>query len=163
MRHRKKTVKLNRHSSHRKALLSNLVRSLFLHEAINTTVAKAKAAQPLAEKMISLGKKKDVASQRRAVAILHDKSVVKKLFSEIAPKFAERTGGYTRLVRTTFRHGDGAEMGILELVGRQVEPKQVEVPEKVAKAKGKPAAADSEKEPAKKPEKKAEKAKAASK
>lgn len=150
MRHRKKTVKLNRHKSHRKALLSNLVRSLFLHEAINTTVAKAKAAQPLAEKMITLGKKKDVTSQRRAVAILHDKEVVKKLFSEIAPKFSDRAGGYTRLIRTSLRHGDGAELALLELVGREVEPKQVEVPEKVAK-KTKPSAKEAA--PAKKADK----------
>ncbi len=133
MRHRNKTVKLNRHKAHRKALLSNLVRSLFLYEAINTTLAKAKAAQPLAEKMITLGKKKDLSSQRRAVALLHDKDIVKKLFSEIAPKFADRVGGYTRLVRTAYRAGDGASLAVLELVGREVQPKQIEAPVKKAR------------------------------
>lgn len=142
MRHRKKTLKLNRHASHRNAMLSNLVRSLFIHEAITTTVAKAKAAQSLAEKMITLGKKKDLPAQRRAVATLRDKTIVKKLFSEIAPKFEKRSGGYTRVVRTQTRHGDGAELAVLELVGREVEPKQTEAVDKGAK-KSKPAKAAS--------------------
>lgn len=141
MRHKKNSVKLNRHAPHRKALLSNLVRGLILNEAITTTVAKAKAAQRLAEKMITLGKKKDLASQRRAVAALRDKAVVKKLFSDVAPKYAERAGGYTRVVRTAYRHGDGAQLAVLELVGRSVEPKQTVVEEKgKGKAKAKPAA-----------------------
>jgi large subunit ribosomal protein L17 len=139
MRHRKKTLKLNRHPSHMRAMLANMVRSLFLHEAITTTLPKAKGAKPLAEKMISLGKKNDLAARRQAIATLHDEVVVKKLFSEIAPKFNDRTGGYTRIIRAGFRAGDGANMAILELVGRVVQPK-VTVPaaekaEKKTKAK----------------------------
>lgn len=130
MRHRKKSLKLNRHAAHRRMLLANLVRGLFINEAITTTVAKAKAAQPLAEKMITLGKKNNLPAQRQAVSILHDKKVVKQLFSEIAPKFSDRTGGYTRIVRTVHRHGDGAPLAILELVGRLVEPKQAPADEK---------------------------------
>jgi len=138
MRHRKKTVKLNRHAAHRRILLANLVRGLFLNEVITTTVAKAKAAQPLAEKMITLGKKKSLHAQRQAVSTLHDKSVVKKLFSEIAPKFAERNGGYTRVIRAGFRHGDGAPLALLELVGRVVQPKPTSVPEEKGKQKAAP-------------------------
>lgn len=127
MRHRKKSLKLNRHAAHRRILLANLVRGLFINEAITTTVAKAKAAQPLAEKMITLGKKNNLPAQRQAVATLRDKKVVKQLFTEIAPKFSDRSGGYTRIVRTVYRHGDGAPLAILELVGRLVEPKQAPV------------------------------------
>ena len=123
MRHRNATLKLNRHPSHMRAMLANLVRGLLLHEAVSTTVPKAKAAQRVAEQMITLGKKNDLPARRQAVATLHDKAVVKKLFAEIAPKFSARIGGYTRVVRTGFRHGDGAPMAVLELVGRVVEPK----------------------------------------
>lgn len=138
MRHRNKTLKLNRHPAHMRAMLANLVRGLFLHEAITTTLPKAKGVKPLAEKMISLGKKNDLPARRQAIATLHDESVVKKLFSEIAPKFNDRTGGYTRIVRAGFRAGDGAPMAILELVGRVVQPKTVTPTEKgEKKAKGK--------------------------
>lgn len=123
MRHRNKTLKLNRHPAHLRAMLANLVRGLFLQQAITTTVPKAKAAQQLAERMITLGKKNDLQARRQAVATLHDPSVVKKLFAEIAPKFNERVGGYTRIVRAGYRRGDGAPLAILELVGRVVEPK----------------------------------------
>ena len=137
MRHRKLTLKLNRKPAHMRAMLANLVRGLFMTEAVTTTVPKAKAAQRMAEKMITLGKKNTLASRRRTVGILHDKDVVKKLFTEIAPKFSERHGGYTRVIKTGYRAGDGAPMAILELVGRNVELKQTVTAEKGEK-KGKP-------------------------
>lgn len=120
-------------------MLANLVRGVILNEAISTTLPKAKAAQPFAERMITLGKRQDLQARRQAVAQLHDPVVVKKLFAEVAPKFQDRTGGYTRVVKTGFRHGDGAPMAILELVGRTLQPKQTVQPtakgEKRARAK----------------------------
>ena len=111
MRHRKNTVKLNRTSSHRQAMLANMVSSLIQEEAIVTTRAKAKAAQPLAEKMVTLSRVDTLAGRRRAISILRDKEAVKKLFSEIEPRFAQRPGGYTRLLKLARpRRGDAAEM-----------------------------------------------------
>lgn len=111
MRHRKKTVKLSRTSSHRQAMLANMVSSLIKEEAITTTRAKAKAAQPLAEKLVTLARGSTLAGRRRAVSILRDKEAAKKLFDEIAPRFAGRPGGYTRLLKLARpRRGDAAEM-----------------------------------------------------
>lgn len=117
MRHRKKTVKLNRTSSHRKALFANMVSSLIREEAIITTIAKARAAQPIAEKMVTLAKRDTLATRRRAISILRDKDAVHKLFAEIGPRFSDRAGGYTRILKLARgRRGDGAEMARLSFL-----------------------------------------------
>ncbi len=117
MRHRKKTVKLNRTQSHRRALFANLVSSLIREEKIETTLTKARAAQPVADKMITLGKRGTLSARRRAVSILRNKEAVKKLFDEIAPRFSDRAGGYTRIIKFARpRRGDGAPMALLTLV-----------------------------------------------
>ncbi len=116
MRHAKQGRKLGMTSAHRKAMLGNMVCSLIEHGRIKTTVTRAKEAKPLAEKMITLGKKGDLSARRQAVARLRSKDAVHQLFAEIAPRFAERPGGYTRIVRIGPRQGDAAEMVFLELV-----------------------------------------------
>jgi large subunit ribosomal protein L17 len=119
MRHRVGGKKLRRHPAHRRALLRNLVTSLLDRERIITTLAKAKAARPLAEKMITLAKKNTLHTRRQALGFIFKKEVVKKLFDELGPRFAERPGGYTRIIKLGPRNGDGAEMAILELVGTE--------------------------------------------
>jgi large subunit ribosomal protein L17 len=116
MRHRVAGRKFDRPTAQRLALFRGLVRSLFLHERITTTVPRAKEVRPLAEKMITLGKDGSVHARRQALRFVIDKQVVAKLFGEIAPRYATRPGGYTRIVRVGKRLGDGAEMAILELV-----------------------------------------------
>jgi len=116
MRHRKKRGKLGRTSAHREALLSNMATALISNGRITTTVAKTKALRPVAEKLVTLGKKQDINARRQAAAILRDKEAVKKLFSEIGPKFDGRSGGYTRIMRLGPRDGDGAPMAIIEFI-----------------------------------------------
>ncbi|GLI57964.1 50S ribosomal protein L17 [Propionigenium maris DSM 9537] len=116
MNHNKNYRKLGRRSDHRKAMLMNLTISILREERIETTVTRAKELRKFAERMITLGKKGDLAARRRAFAFLRDDAVVAKLFNEIAPKYAERNGGYTRIIRTTVRRGDSSEMAIIELV-----------------------------------------------
>ena len=116
MRHQKKTVKLGRKAEHRKALLANQVCSLIEHQRIRTTLAKAKAVRPLAEKMVTLGKKASIHARRTAFAVLRQKDAVKKLFDEIAPRTADRNGGYTRIVKLGQRKGDAAPIAYLEWV-----------------------------------------------
>lgn len=116
MRHQKKTVKLGRSQAHRDALLANQVCSLIIHQRIRTTLAKAKAARPLAEKMVTLGKKGTLHARRTAAAYLHQADAVKKLFDEIAPRSASRAGGYTRIVKLGARKSDSAPMAVLEWV-----------------------------------------------
>src|SRR3954466_3684824 len=116
MRHRKQTAKLGRTSSHRNAMLSNLVCSLILHKRVTTTVAKAKAARSVAEKMVTLGKSGTIHDRRLAVSRLHQEDAVKILFTEIAPTQKERRGGYTRIIRLNQRQGDSAQRAILEWV-----------------------------------------------
>lgn|SRR5574341_795351 len=116
MRHGRKVKKLSRTKSHREAMLSNMVVSLFLHRMIKTTTAKAKALRPVAERLITFGKKGDLASKRQAFRILRDHAAVKKLFEEIAPQFASRNGGYTRVLRLGTRLGDGASLSLVELL-----------------------------------------------
>ena len=116
MRHRKDHRKLSRTREHRKALLRNLATSLVEHERIETTVAKAKEARRLAERMITFAKKGDVASRRHVARFIHGDQNVRKLFDRIAPWYAERNGGYTRIVRIGRRLGDAGEMALLELV-----------------------------------------------
>ncbi|MEW5722956.1 MAG: 50S ribosomal protein L17 [Thermodesulfobacteriota bacterium] len=116
MRHRKTGYKLGRTTSHRKAMLRNMVTSLFEHDRINTTAAKAKAARPLAEKMITLAKRGDLHARRLVLAVLTKKSATHRLFTEIKDRYMDRAGGYTSIVRTGTRHGDGSAMAVLELL-----------------------------------------------
>ena len=110
------TRKLGRPTDHRKAMLRNLVTSLLESGKIETTVTRAKETRAIAEKMITLGKKNTLHTRRQAISFITKEDVVTKLFNEISPKYAERNGGYTRIIRTAPRRGDGAEMAILELV-----------------------------------------------
>ncbi len=116
MRHRKYTFKIGLKEGHRRSLVANAVCSLLTHGRITTTVPKAKEIRRAAEKMITLGKKGTLHAQRLAVSRLHQQGVVHRLFNEIAPAYEGRQGGYTRIMRTTNRIGDGAELCILELV-----------------------------------------------
>jgi large subunit ribosomal protein L17 len=135
MRHQKKTIKLGRTAEHRKALLANQVCSLIEHQRIKTTLAKAKAVRPLAERMVTLGKKGSIHARRTALATLHQKRAVKKLFDDIAPRSTERNGGYTRIVKLGQRKSDSAPMAFIEWVdmAEVVEEKPAE--EKKAKRK----------------------------
>ena len=123
MRHRVDTFKVGRSSAHRRSMLANMVSSLFLNGEIRTTVVKAKEARRFAERLITIGKKADLHHRRLAVARLRDKTAVKKLFDEIAPSYAGRDGGYTRIYKLGTRIGDGAEMCILQLVSELAEKK----------------------------------------
>jgi large subunit ribosomal protein L17 len=116
MRHQRSGKKLGRSPAHRKALYSNLAGALIEHGRISTTEAKAKAVKPFAEKMITLGKRGDLNARRQALAALRSNDVVHRLFADVAPRFTERPGGYTRIVRLGQRQGDAAEMVYLELV-----------------------------------------------
>ena len=116
MRHRKKGRALNRSQSHRKWLLSNLITSLFLHEKIRTTIAKAKEARPLAEKLITFAKRGDLHARRQVLRFIHDKEVVVKLFEKLGLRFKDRPGGYTRILKLGSRVGDNAPMALLELM-----------------------------------------------
>jgi large subunit ribosomal protein L17 len=116
MRHQRSGKKLGRDSAHRRALYANLAGALIEHGRIQTTEAKAKAVKPLAERMITLGRRGDLAARRQAIAYLRSKDVVHKLFSDVAPRFADRSGGYARIVKLGPRQGDAAEMVYLELV-----------------------------------------------
>ena len=116
MRHLKRTAKLGRTSEHRNAMLANLVCSLITHKRVTTTLAKAKAARSVAEKMVTLGKKGTIHHRRLAVARLHQEDAAKILFKEIAPAFKDRNGGYTRIIKMNQRNGDSAQKAILEWV-----------------------------------------------
>jgi large subunit ribosomal protein L17 len=131
MRHRKAGRKLNRTAAHRKAMFRNMVTSLLEHERIVTTVPKAKEARRVADKMITLAKRGDLHARRQALAYIQSKDVVAKLFDEIQKQFADRQGGYTRIIQTGTRSGDAAPMAILELVGyeEQIEEAEVEAEE----------------------------------
>ena len=119
MRHRVKGRKLGRTTAHRTALLRNLVTSFLEKERIRTTLAKAKEARPLAEKMITWAKSGTLHSRRMALRFVRKESTVKKLFDDLGPRFSERPGGYCRIVRLGPRSGDGADMAMLELVGSE--------------------------------------------
>ncbi len=122
MRHRKTGRKLGRVSSHRDAMMRNMVTSVLEHERIVTTVPKAKEARRVVDQMITLGKRGDLHARRQAMSYVRSKSVVAKLFDELSSQYAERQGGYTRIVRTGVRAGDAAPMAILELVDYKDEP-----------------------------------------
>jgi len=121
MRHQKKTRKLGRTSSHRDAMLANLVASLIQHKRVKTTLAKAKAARPLAEKLVTLGKRGTLHDRRLAVAKIGQKDIVSKLFKEVAPGFKDRKGGYTRIIKLGPRQSDSAPIAFLEWVDYVVE------------------------------------------
>ena len=143
MRHLKSGFKLGRKPAHRRATLRNLVTNLIEKERITTTVLRAKAARPLAEKMITLGKRDSHHARRQAAAFLQTPGATKKLFADLAPRFADRAGGYTRIIRAGWRIGDGAEIAILEFIGSELKKKEkkpkkeqaVEEPEEKAEAK----------------------------
>jgi large subunit ribosomal protein L17 len=118
MRHQKGVKKLGRNGSHRSALLRNLATALFRHERIETTEVKAKALRSYADKLITLGKKGDLAARRLAARDVQDHEVLRKLFAEIGPRFKDRQGGYTRVLKLGIRHGDAADMALIELVDR---------------------------------------------
>ena len=139
MRHRNYGRKLSRNTEHRRALLRNLVTSLILTERIETTVAKAKAARPVVERMIALGKRGDLHSRRLAASYLLSPAALKLLFGDFAQRYADRKGGFTRIVRTGWRKGDGADLPVLELVGSEVLQKLAEKRAKRAEAKQKAA------------------------
>ena len=124
MRHQVSGKKLGRNTSQRKALLRSLVTSFVEKERIRTTLAKAKETRPIAEKIITLAKTNSLHTRRKALQFIYKKDVVKKLFEDIAPRFTERPGGYTRIIKLGPRAGDGAEMAILELVGSEFKKKE---------------------------------------
>src|SRR5213596_3373967 len=160
MRHQKKTIKLGRTAEHRKALLANQVCSLIQHQRIKTTLAKAKAVRPLAERMVTLGKNGSIHARRTAFATLRQKNAVKKLFEDIAPRSAERNGGYTRIVKLGQRKSDSAQMAFIEWVDmaevveekpaeqkkakkKEAEPKRTE-PERAESKKEEPVAEETQ-------------------
>jgi large subunit ribosomal protein L17 len=124
MRHRNAGFKLGRNTSHRRALLRNLVTSVLVEDRVETTLTKAKAVRPLVEKMITLGKKGDLHSRRQALSYMMTAKSVDRLFDTVAPRYKDRQGGYLRIVRTGFQQGDGAEKAFIELLGAE---KQLEV------------------------------------
>ena len=137
MRHRRNTLKLGRTSQHRDSMLANLVGSLIRHERVRTTVARAKAARPVAEKLVTLGKKGSLHHRRMAIAALHETDLVHKLFAEIAPRFMDRTGGYTRILKLGHRLGDAAPLALLEWVVRPLPEADDVVDETKSKEKAK--------------------------
>ena len=118
MRHLKSKRKLNRASSHRKAMLGNMAVALIKHEQIQTTLPKAKELSPFVDKLITLGKKGDLASRKKAYSILPEKQWTSKIFDELSERYKERDGGYTRVLKAGFRYGDSAPMAVIELVDR---------------------------------------------
>jgi len=144
MRHQNKTVKLGRTAEHRKALLANQVCSLIEHQRIKTTLAKAKAVRPLAEKMVTLGKNGSLHARRTALAVLRQKNAVKKLFDDIAPRSADRKGGYTRIVKLGARKSDSAPVAFIEWVDSPLVVEEPVTEEKGKKRKSPQKAASSE-------------------
>jgi large subunit ribosomal protein L17 len=143
MRHNKSGRRLGRNSSHRKAMLRNMVTSFFEHEKITTTDARAKELRKVAEKMITLGKRGDLHARRQALQVIRDRKIVNKLFEQVAPRYQARPGGYTRIVKLGFRGGDNASLSLIELVEEEFTPK----PKKAAPApevEAKPAPAPAE-------------------
>lgn len=151
MRHQNRVKKMNRTKSHRKALFMNLANALFDHESIKTTNPKAMELKKVADRLITLAKKKDLHSLRLAFAFLRDKKVVRKLFSDIGDRYSAISGGYTRVVKIGLRKGDAAPMAIIELTQKKEPEKEKETKAKTAKPK-------KETKPAKEPKEKKEKA-----
>ncbi|SRR5581483_2644551 len=164
MRHQNKTVKLGRSQSHRDALLANQIVSLIEHNRIKTTLAKAKAVRPLAERMVTLGKKNTLHARRTALSyLMHNEDAVRKLFAEVAPRAATRNGGYTRIVKLGYRKSDASPMAFIEWVDAPVveEPAIEEKPTRSKSQKAEASAAAEEAAPAKKPRARKPKAAAA--
>jgi large subunit ribosomal protein L17 len=132
MRHGIAHRKLNRTASHRKAMFANMAASLITHEQIVTTLPKAKEMKPIMDKLITLAKKGDLPARRRAIAQIRDKDAVKKLFAIMGERYAERSGGYTRVLKAGFRHGDNAPMAVIELVDRDPEARGAVDRERIA-------------------------------
>jgi large subunit ribosomal protein L17 len=162
MRHQKKTVKLGRKEGHRKSMLANLVVSLIEHNRIKTTLAKAKAIKPLAEKVVTIGKKNTIHARRTAKAVLRQDDAVTKLFAEVAPRAADRKGGYTRIIKLGQRQSDASEMAFIEWVDAPVAVETATPEPKTKKAAKPKAAAEAELAGEAKPEKKPRAKKAAS-
>ncbi len=123
MRHRKGPRKLNRTSSHRKAMFANMAAALVKHEQITTTLPKAKELRRVVDKLVSLGKRGDLHARRQALSTLRDRALVEKLFSTLAERYADRPGGYTRVLKAGYRYGDSAPIAIIELVDRDEDAK----------------------------------------
>jgi large subunit ribosomal protein L17 len=123
MRHGNSNRKLNRTSSHRKAMFANMSASLIKHEQIVTTLPKAKELRPIVEKLITLGKRGDLHARRQAIAQMRDETQVQKLFATIGPRYKDRNGGYIRILKAGFRYGDNAALAVIELVDRDVDAK----------------------------------------
>jgi large subunit ribosomal protein L17 len=123
MRHRLSGRKLNRTSSHRMAMFANMAASLIEHEQIVTTLPKAKDLRPIVEKLVTLGKRGDLHARRQAIAQMRDRAMVKKLFEVLGPRYKDRHGGYTRVLKAGFRYGDNAPVAVIEFVDRDVEAK----------------------------------------
>ena len=143
MRHRVAGKKLGRKTAHRVMMFRNMVTSLLDKERIRTTVDRAKAVRPIAERMITLGKRETLHARRQALAFIKDPAVVTKLFDTLAPRFSNRPGGYTRIIKLGHRDGDGAQMAYLELVGSEFKPSKKDEGKK-GKKREKEAAANSE-------------------
>ena len=123
MRHQNSGRKLNRTASHRKAMFANMAASLILHEQIVTTLPKAKEIRPIVEKLVTLGKRGDLHARRQAISQIRDVAVVSKLFDAIATRYANRNGGYLRIMKAGYRHGDNAPLAVIEFVDRDVDAK----------------------------------------
>lgn len=134
MRHRLSGRKLNRTSSHRKAMFNNLAAALIQHEQIKTTLPKAKDLRPIAEKLITLGKRGNLHARRQAIAVLGDAKLAAKLFDTLAPRYAKRNGGYTRVLKAGFRYGDASPMAVIEFVERDLAAKGAGDKARVAEA-----------------------------
>ena len=137
MRHGKVHRKLNRTAEHRKAMFANMCAALIKHEQIVTTLPKAKELRPIVEKLVTLGKRGDLHARRQAIAEIRDVPMVKKLFDVLGPRYKEREGGYTRIIKAGFRYGDNAPMAVIEFVDRDVDAKGLDsgpVQEKSAEA-----------------------------
>lgn len=145
MRHRVAGKKLGRTTPHRLMMFRNMVTSLLDKERIRTTLDRAKAVRPIAERMITLGKRENLHARRQALAFVKDPAVVTKLFDTLAPRFSQRNGGYTRIIRLGFRDGDGTQMAYLELVGSEYQGEKGDKKSKKGKKGEKEAAAGSEK------------------
>ena len=146
MRHRNAHRKLSRNTSHRRALLRNLVTDLLEHGRLMTTLPKAKEVRPLAEKMITLGKRDNLHARRQLQSYLLREAVAKKVFETIAPRFADRNGGYSRIIKLGNRKGDGADLAIIELLGSELEVKKAERAAKEKEKQSKQAGKEKKKE-----------------
>lgn len=133
MRHARRGRKLNRTSSHRKAMFSNMAQSLIQHEQIKTTLPKAKDLRPIVEKLVTLGKRGDLHARRQLISYLKDTNIVEKLISVLSTRYKERNGGYTRVLKAGFRFGDAAPVAIIEFVERNIDAKGQDITAQISK------------------------------